>query len=428
MKTDELNKIYKDKKGEFMNRVVVTGIGAITPLGIGVDEFWSNIKAGKCGIEKITHFETEGFKVKIGAEVKNFEPEKFIDKREVKKLDRYSQLALAAASEAMENSNLSLEEVEKERFGVIIGSGVGGIDTTEKEVIKLHEKGPRRVTPFLIPMMISNMAAGNIAIKYGARGVCNTVVTACASGSSAIGEAFRHIKHGYADVMLAGGTEAGITPTAVAGFSNLTALSTNEDVKTASRPFDKDRNGFVIGEGSGVLILESLDHAVKRGAKIYAEVVGYGATCDAYHITSPAPGGEGAVRSMRAAMEEAKINKEEISYINAHGTSTPYNDKLETEAIKTTFGEQAYKIPINSTKSMIGHLLGASGAVESIVCIKSLQDGFVHATLGLKNPDEGCDLDYVPKVGRDIELKYALTNSLGFGGHNATLVFKKWGE
>jgi 3-oxoacyl-[acyl-carrier-protein] synthase II len=411
-----------------MNRVVITGLGAVTPIGIGVEEFWNGIREGKCGVDSITRFDASDYKVKIAAEVKDFVPENYMEKREVRKLDRYCQFALAAAKEAVEHSELNLDEIDSERFGVILGSGVGGLKTLEDEHEKLLNKGPKRVSPFLIPMMISNLAVGNVAIKYGAKGISNTIVTACASGSNAIGEAFRNIKHGYSDIILAGGTEAGITPIALAGFANLTALSTTEDPKRASIPFDKDRNGFVMGEGAGILILESLEHAQKRGAKIYGEIVGYGATCDAYHITSPAPDGEGAARAIKAALNEGNIKAEDVSYVNAHGTSTPYNDKFETAAVKSALGEHAYKIPMSSTKSMIGHLLGASGAVEAVACIKSLEDQFVHATVGLQNTDEECDLDYVIGEGRNTDVEYVVSNSLGFGGHNASLLFKRWSE
>ncbi len=411
-----------------MNRVVITGIGAVTPLGTGVDKFWSNVKEGKCAIDFIESFDTQNFKVKIAAEAKDFIPEEHIDKREVRKLDRFTQFALAASTEAIKDANIDLEKVNKEKLSVIIGSGIGGLSTLEKEHEKMVSKDTTRVSPFMIPMMISNLAAGNVAIKFGAKGICNTVVTACASGSNAIGEAFRHIKYGYSDISITGGSEAGITPLAMAGFTALTALNANNDPKRASIPFDKERSGFVMGEGAGILILESLDHAVARGAKIYAEVVGYGATCDAYHITSPAPGGEGAARAMIMAIEEAGIAKQDVSYINAHGTSTPYNDKFETAAIKSVFGEAGYKIPVSSTKSMIGHLLGASGAVEAIACVKSLQENFVHETVGLKVDDEELDLDYVKGKGREHTVNYTLSNSLGFGGHNASLLFKKWSE
>lgn len=405
-------------------RVVITGMGAITPIGNNVSEFFTNVKAGKCGIDFITSFPTEGFSAKVAAEVKDFDPKNYMDFKEAKRMERFSQFAMAAAKEAIEDLGIDLDQVNRERFGVIVGSGIGGIDSIEKEEQKLLEKGPKRINPLFIPMIITNMAAGNIAIKYGAKGVCTNVVTACATGTHCIGEAFRSIKHGYSDLILAGGTESSITPLAIAGFTSLTALSTSEDPSRASIPFDKERNGFVMGEGAGILLLEEYEHAVARGAKIYAEVVGYGATSDAYHITSPAPNGEGAARAMISAMEEAGITPKEISYINAHGTSTPVNDKFETAAVKTAMGEEAYRIPISSTKSMIGHLLGAAGAVEAVACVKAITDSFVPATIGVTVKDEECDLDYVPGTGREQKVAYAMSNSLGFGGHNATLIFK----
>ncbi|NLP33642.1 MAG: beta-ketoacyl-ACP synthase II [Clostridiales bacterium] len=405
-------------------RVVITGMGAITPIGNSVEEFFANVKAGKCGLDFITSFQTDGYSAKIAAEVKDFDPKNYMEFKEAKRMERFSQFAMAAAKEAVEDSGIDFDKVNRERFGVIVGSGIGGIESIEKEEQKLLEKGPRRINPLFIPMIITNMAAGNIAIKYGAKGVCTNVVTACATGSHCIGEAFRSIKHGYSDLILAGGTEGSITPLAIAGFTSLTALSTSEDPKRASIPFDKERNGFVMGEGAGILLLEEYEHAKARGAKIYGEVVGYGATSDAYHITSPAPDGEGAARAMISAMEEAGITPDDISYINAHGTSTPLNDKYETAAIKSAMGDAAYRIPISSTKSMIGHLLGAAGAVEAVVCVKSITDNFIPATIGLSVQDEECDLDYVPGVGREKRVCYAMSNSLGFGGHNATLIFK----
>ncbi|MBH1940069.1 beta-ketoacyl-ACP synthase II [Mobilitalea sibirica] len=406
------------------HRVVVTGMGAITPIGNSVEEFFQNVKEGKCGIDFINSFDTEGYSVKLAAMVKDFDPKKYMDPKEAKRMDRFSQYAIAAAREAIEDSKLDLETLDKERLGVIVGSGIGGIENIEKEAKTLFEKGPRRVNPLFIPMIITNMAAGNIAIKYGAKGICTNIVTACATGSHSIGEAFRTIKHGYADVILAGGTEGSVTPLAVAGFSSLTALSTSTDPKRASIPFDKERDGFVMGEGAGILVLEDYEHALKRGAKIYAEVVGYGATGDAYHITAPSPDGEGGARAMKLAMNEAGITPKEVSYINAHGTSTPVNDKLETMAVKLALGEEAYNVPISSTKSMIGHLLGAAGAVEAIACIKAIDESFIPATIGLNVADEECDLDYVPNTGRKQKLSYVMSNSLGFGGHNATVVFK----
>ena len=408
------------------NRVVVTGMGAITPLGNDVNSFWNGIKEGKCGIDYITQINTEKLKVKVAAEVKDFKPENYIDRKEAKRMDRYCQLALAAAKEAIEDSGLDLENMNRERLGVIVGSGIGGLSTIEKEVRTLVEKGPNRVSPLFIPMAISNMAAGNIAIKYGAKGMCTSVVTACATGTNAIGDALRHLQYGMADVIIAGGAEASVTELAIAGFTNLTALSNSNDPKGASTPFDAKRSGFVMGEGAGILILETLEHAEKRGAKIYAELVGYGSTCDAHHMTSPAPDGEGGARAMKIAIEDAGIGASEVSYINAHGTSTPLNDKYETMAIKSVLGECAYKVPISSTKSMTGHLLGAAGAIEGVVCVKALQDGFIPPTIGYSTPDADCDLDYVPNQGRKAELNYAMSNSLGFGGHNATIVFKRW--
>lgn len=410
------------------NRVVITGMGAITPLGNNVKDFWNGLKEGKCGVDFIKAFDTENFKSKLAAEVKDFNPEDVIDKREAKRMDRYSQFAVAAAEEAMKDSKLDLETINKDRLGVVVGSGIGGIDTVEKQHGNLVEKGPGRVHPLFIPMIISNMAAGNIAIRFGARNICTTVVTACATGTNAIGEAFEMIKSGRADVIIAGGTEASITPLSVAGFITLTALSKSTDPSRASIPFDKERAGFVMGEGAGIVIIESLEHALKRGANIYGEVVGYGSTCDAYHITSPAPGGEGAARAMKMALEEANIKPEEVSYINAHGTGTEVNDKLETAAIKLVFGDKAKEVPVSSTKSMTGHLLGAAGAVEAIACIKAMEDSFIPPTIGYKVFDEECDLDCVPNEGREKELEYTMSNSLGFGGHNAVILFKKWSD
>lgn len=401
-------------------------MGIISPIGNNLNSFWNGIKEGKCGVDFISCFDTENFKVKLASEVKDFKPEEYIDKKEAKRMDRFCQFGMVAASEAIEKSKLNLEEVNKERFGVIVGSGIGGLGTIEKDHTTLMEKGPNRVQPLFIPIVIGNMAAGNIAIKFGARGICTSIVTACATGTNAIGEAFRNIKHGYADVILAGGTEASITPLSIAGFTSLTALSKSTDIKRASIPFDGERNGFVMGEGAGVVVAESLEHAKKRGAKIYAEIVGYGSTCDAYHMTAPAPDGEGGARAIKLAMEEANIKPEEVSYINAHGTSTPLNDKFETAAIKSVFGEKAKEIPVSSTKAMTGHLLGAAGGVEAIVCAMALEEGFIPATIGYSVVDEDCDLDYVPNVGRKADLKYAMSNSLGFGGHNAVILLKKW--
>ncbi|ADL53800.1 beta-ketoacyl-ACP synthase II [Clostridium cellulovorans] len=407
-------------------RVVITGIGAVTPIGNDVSTFWNNSKNGVCGIDFIKGFDTTDYQVKIAGEVKNFDPTEVMDAKEAKRMDRFSQLAIAATDEALKMSKLDLDAEDRYRVGVIVGSGIGGFSTMGNEFEKLFSKGPKKVSPFFIPMSIINLASGNIAIKYGAKGISNASVTACATGTNSIGDAFRNIKHGYADVMITGGAEAPITGMSVAGFTNLKALNTSNDINKASIPFDKERSGFVMGEGAGILILESLEHAQSRGATILAEVVGYGSTCDAYHMTSPDPEGVGAAKAMELAIKEAGIENNEISYINAHGTSTPYNDKFETIAIKKVFGDNAYNIPVSSTKSMTGHLLGAAGAVESIVCIKALEEGFIPPTIGYNTKDEECDLDYVPNEGRSSELKYALSNSLGFGGHNATLVFKKW--
>ncbi|MEG1256289.1 beta-ketoacyl-ACP synthase II [Clostridium sp.] len=409
-------------------RVVITGMGAVTPIGNDVNSFWNGIKEGQCGIDFIKSMDVEKFKVKIAAEVKNFNPDIVLDKKESKRMDKYCQFAMVAADEAVKSSKLKLEEVDSYRLGVLVSSGIGGLQILEHEYRRMIEKDTTKVSPFLIPMMIGNIAAGNIAIKYDAKGPCMSIVTACATGTNSIGEGFEMIRANRADVIIAGGAEASISQTGVAGFTSLTALSKSEDPKRASIPFDKNRSGFVMGEGAGVVILEELEHAKARGAKIYGEVVGYGSTCDAYHITSPSPDGEGASRSMKLAIEQGNIRLEDVSYINAHGTSTPYNDKFETIAIKNLFKEVAYNIPVSSTKSMTGHLLGASGAIESIVCIKALEEGFVPPTVGLEEKDEDCDLDYVANVGRKAELKYALSNSLGFGGHNATLLFKKWEE
>ena len=407
-------------------RVVITGLGAITPIGNNVQEFWKGIKEGKCGVDNITQFDATNFKVKLAAEVKGYNPEDYFEKREANRLDKFSQYAMIAAREAWKDSNLDKETENMERVGIIIGSGIGGIQTIEREHGKCMERGPERVSPMYIPMGISNMATGNVAIDIGAKGESIAMVTACASGTHCIGESFRMIKHGYQDIVLAGGTEAGITPLGIAGFANIKALSKSEDRLRASIPFDKERNGFVMGEGAGVIVLEELEHALARKAKIYAEIVGYGATSDAYHITSPAPGGEGGARAMKLAMEEANVKPEEITYINAHGTSTQLNDSCETQAIKTALGEEnAKKVMVSSTKSHTGHLLGAAGAVETIVCSKAIEEGFVPATINYKVPDEECDLDIVPNEGRKHEIVYAMSNSLGFGGHNSSILLKK---
>ena len=407
-------------------RVVITGLGAITPIGNTVEDFWNGIKEGKCGIDEIKAFDTSNFKVKLAAEVKGYVPEEHFERREAKRLDQYSQYALVAAREAWKDSGLDKEKENMERVGVVVGSGIGGVETIEQENRKCVEKGPDRVSPMYIPMAILNMATGNVAIELGAKGESISMVTACATGTHCIGESYRMIKHGYQDIMVAGGTEASITPLSIAGFMNIKALSKSEDKNRASIPFDKERNGFVMGEGAGVLILEEYEHAKKRGAKIYAEIVGYGATSDAYHITSPAPDGEGGARAMKLAMQEANVKPEEITYINAHGTSTHLNDACETMAIKTALGDEASrKVMVSSTKGHTGHLLGAAGGVEAVVCAKAIQEGFVPATINYKVPDEECDLDIVPNEGRAVEIKYAMSNSLGFGGHNSTILLKK---
>ena len=408
-------------------RVVITGLGAVTPIGNNTKDFWEGIKEGKCGIDEITRFDISNFKVKLAAELKDFNAEDYFDRKSAKRLDRFSQYAIVAAREAWKDSGLDKETENMERVGIIIGSGIGGIGTTEEEHEKYMTKGPDRVSPMYIPMGIPNMATGNVAIDIGAKGESISMVTACASATHSIGESFRMIKHGYQDIVLAGGTEAGITPLGIAGFTNMKALSKAEDKTRASIPFDKERTGFVMGEGAGVIILEELEHAKKRGAKIYAEIVGYGATSDAYHITSPAPGGEGGARAMKIAMEEAKVNPEEITYINAHGTSTHLNDSFETQAIKTALGEEiAKKVMVSSTKGHTGHLLGAAGGIEAIVCAKAIEEGFVPATINYKVPDEECDLDVVPNEGRNVDVKYAISNSLGFGGHNSSILLKKY--
>lgn len=407
-------------------RCVITGLGAITPLGNDVEQYWQGLKNGVCGIDYIKKFDTSDFKVKIAGEVKDFDPELYVPKKETKRNDMYSIYGIAAATQAYNMSGLAETEIDPQRFGVIVGSGIGGLWTIEEQITKLNEKGPGKVSPLFIPMAISNMAAGNIALKFGAKGICESIVTACATGTNSIGEAYRNIKHGYLDVCLAGGTEYSITRIGLAGFSNLTALTTCDDPKNACKPFDKNRSGFVMGDGAGVLMLEELEHALKRGAKIYGEIVGYGATCDAYHMTAPCEDGDGAARAMKMAMEEAGITPQEVGYINAHGTSTEANDAAETAAIKLALGDAAYQVPISSTKSMTGHLLGAAGAIEAIACIKALQEGFLPPTIGYSEKDEACDLDYVPNQGRKAEIRYALSNSLGFGGHNGVLCFKKW--
>lgn len=407
-------------------RVVVTGLGAITPIGNDVASFWQGLKDKKVGIAPITYFDTTDYKAKLAGEVKDFDPKKYMDPKAARRMEPFSQYAVAAAGEAIAQAGLDMEKEDPFRVGTSIGSGIGSLQAMEREHKKMLEKGPNRVNPLLVPMMISNMAVGNVALHYGLKGKSINVVTACATGTNSIGEAFRSIQYDEADVMVAGGTESAITPLGMAGFAALTALSTNDDPETASRPFDKDRDGFVMGEGAGIVVLESLEHAQKRGAKILAEVVGYGGSNDAFHITSPAEDGSGAAYAMEMALKDAGIAPEKIDYINAHGTSTHHNDLFETMAVKKALGDHAYKVKINSTKSMIGHLLGAAGGVEFIACVKSIEDGFVHATAGLKEAGEGCDLDYTMGEGVPMDIHYALTNSLGFGGVNASLVIKKF--
>lgn len=407
-------------------RVVVTGLGAVTPIGNTVEEFWAGIRAGKVGIGEITRFDTTDYKVKVAAEVKDFVAKERMDFKAARRMEPFSQYAVAAALEAYEDSGLDISKEDPFRAGVIVGSGIGSLQEVEREYEKILSRGPSRVNPLMVPLMISNMAAGNISIQLGFNGKCTSVVTACATGTNCIGDALRAIQYGDADIMLAGGTESCICPTGVAGFTSLTALSTSTDPMRASIPFDKDRNGFVLGEGAGVVILEELEHAKNRGAKIYAELCGYGATGDAYHITSPAEDGSGAAKAMTLAMEEGGVTPAEVDYINAHGTSTHHNDLFETRAIKAAFGEAAGDVVINSTKSMIGHLLGAAGGVEFITCVKTIQDGFIHQTMGTKEADEECDLNYAIGAPVEKEVRCALTNSLGFGGHNATLLLKKY--
>ena len=407
-------------------RVVITGLGAITPVGNNVEEFWSSLKAGKCGIGEITKFDTSDYKVKIAAEVKDFVAKERMDFKAAKRMETFSQYAVVAAKEACEDAGFEIEKEDPFRCGVIIGSGIGSLQQIEKQYTTILEKGPGRVSPLMVPMMISNMAAGNVSIQLGLKGKCTNVVTACASGTNCIGDALRAIQYGDAEVMFAGGTESCICPTGVAGFTALTALTTSTDPARASIPFDKDRSGFVLGEGAGVVVLEELEHAKARGAKIYAELVGYGATGDAYHITSPAEDGSGAAKAMEYAMEEAGITPADVQYINAHGTSTHHNDLFETRAIKKAFGEHAYNIRINSTKSMVGHMLGAAGAVEFITCVKELEEGYIHPTVGFLEAEEEMDLNYVPDTEIRESFDYALSNSFGFGGHNASILIKKY--
>ncbi len=408
-----------------IKRVVVTGIGAISPVGNSAEESWKAVLEGKSGIGPLTRLDSDKFPVKVAAEVKDFDIEQYISRKDARKMDRFTHYALAASIMAMKDANLELEGDLALRTGVWIGSGIGGMETHEQQFLTFQEKGYRRVSPFFVPMMIPDMAAGQVSIYHGAKGINSCTVTACASGTNSIGDAFEVIRRGDADVMITGGAEAPITTMAVAGFCANTALSLNPDPATASRPFDKERDGFVIGEGAGILILEEYEHAIARGAKIYAELVGYGATGDAHHITAPAPGGEGGARAMQQAIEQSGITPDKIDYINAHGTSTPYNDQFETMAAKTVFGEHAYKLTMSSTKSMTGHLLGAAGGLEAIFTVKALQEGILPPTMNFVNADPECDLDYVTEGARKADITYAMSNSLGFGGHNASLVFKK---
>lgn len=408
-----------------MRRVVVTGIGAVTPVGIGVKETWESIKNGKCGIAPITLYDTTDRKVTLAGEVKNFNPEDYLDKREAKKMDRFTQFALIAADEAFKDSGIDMEKEDSERCGVIVASGIGGIGTIEADDKRGMEKGFDRVSPFFIPMCISNMSAGRIAINYGFNGMATCVTTACASGTNAIGDAFHHIRDGYSDVMICGGSEASITPLAIGGFTSMKALNSSTDPNRASIPFDRERSGFVMGEGAAILVLEEYEHAVSRNAHIYCEIVGYGSNADAYHITAPLEDGKYAAKCMQLAMKDGNVSPSDITYINAHGTSTHLNDKGETKAIRTAFGEHADKLMVSSTKSMTGHLLGASGAVEGVICVKAVADDFVPATINFREKDEECDLDIVPNEGRNTTVTYAMSNSLGFGGHNATIIFKK---
>lgn len=410
-----------------MKRVVVTGVGAVTPIGNDAETFWQNIKKGVCGIDTVKAFDVTGYKTQIAGEVKDLEVTDYIDKKDARKMDRFTQFALIAATEAVKNSGIDMEKEDPWRVGVITGSGIGGILTFEEQHTNFLEKGPNRVSPFFIPMMIGNIAACQIAMKFNARGVNENVVTACASSTNALGTAFRHIQYGDNDVVIAGGCEAAVAPTAFAGFCNMKAMSTrNDDPKHASRPFDANRDGFVLSEGAAFLILEELEHAKARGAHIICEMTGYGATDDAYHITSPIPGGEGGAKAMELAIKDSGVEPKDITYINAHGTSTKLNDQFETQAIKSVFGDDAYKVAVSSTKSMTGHMLGAAGAVEAIVCARAIEDSYIPATINYETPDPDCDLDIVPNEGREQEVTYAMSNSLGFGGHNASIVFRKY--
>ena len=408
-------------------RVVVTGMGAITPIGNSVEEFWNGIKEGKTGFGPITYFDTADYRCKLAAEVKDFDPAQYMDKKSARRMEQFCQFAVAAAGQAITDAGLTMEQEDPYMVGCSVGSGIGSLQAMEREYDRLKEKGPGRVGPMLVPLMISNMAAGDVSIAYGLKGKSLNVVTACATGTHSIGEAYRTIQYGDADVMIAGGTESSITPIGIAGFSALTALSFSEDPERASIPFDKERNGFVMGEGSAIVVLEELEHAKRRGAKIYAELTGYGCSSDAYHITSPAEDGSGAATAMLNALKDGGVAPEELTYINAHGTSTHHNDLFETRAIKLAFGEHAYDMKINSTKSMVGHLLGAAGAVEFVTCVKEIQEGYIHRTVGLRETEEELDLNYCRDSYKE-EVPYALTNSLGFGGHNASLLLKKYTE
>ena len=407
-------------------RVVITGLGTVNPTGNTVAESWAAVRRGECGVGPITHYDTTNSKVKLAAEVKNFDPAERIDKREARKMARFTQFAVAAAAEAMADAGIDMEQTDANRFATIISSGIGGLPTIEEEHAKGEVKGFDKVSPFFVPMSIANIAAGQVAIRFGLKGMCTSPVTACAGGTNAIGDAFHRIRDGYEDMAICGGTESCISPLGVGGFTSMKALNTTEDPARASIPFDAERGGFVIGEGAGMLVLEELGHAQARGAKIYAEVVGYGATCDAHHITAPAPNGEGGARSMALAIADAGIQPSDIGYINAHGTGTHLNDSGETAAIKAVFGEHAYKLHVSSTKSMTGHLLGGAGGVEGVFTALALYDGYLPATVGLKVPDPECDLDYLPNQGLEEQVEYALSDSLGFGGHNACVVFKRW--
>ena len=410
------------------NRVVVTGLGVLSPVGIGKEKFWSALTSGTNGIKKISLFDAAEYTSQIAGEVTDFDPAQFIDKKEIKRMDRYTQFALAATKLAVDDAKLDVEKIDGERAGVFVGTGIGGMSTLHNQYEKLFAKGPSRISPFFIPMMIANMAAGNIAIAYKLRGPCECIVTACASGTNAIGDAFRTIQRGETDIMFAGGTEAAISPAGVAGFAQMKALCSdhNDDPAHASRPFDKNRSGFVMGEGAGIIVLESLEHAVNRGAHIYAEIAGYGRNDDAYHITTPAPGGKTQAKCMKLALDDAGLAPEEIDYVNAHGTSTHFNDQSETEAIKILFGEHAYKLAVSSTKSMTGHMLGAAGGIEAVATVLSIETGVIHPTINYETPDEGLDLNYVPNVAQNRTVNAAISNSFGFGGHNACVAFKKF--